>query len=222
MTPSLFTCASEKKFSEIDIAYGWGSTTAARAVLERHWDTFITEQDFQYLASIGINTVRIPIGYWNLGPDFCVGTPYEGAADVYQNSWPRIVRAINMASSAGIGILVDLHGAPGSQNGQHHSGVSDGATNLFTNPYWNNQTMTVLTYLMHELAYVTNVVGIQILNEPQNVPSLEDFCTSCSRLLLSSLNVLLQIPKLSRRCDVSIRLPTYHCTSTTDSTSIAS
>lgn len=34
----------------------------ARQILERHWDTFITEDDFRWLSEIGINTVRIPIG----------------------------------------------------------------------------------------------------------------------------------------------------------------
>ena len=117
MTPSLFSCAAGKKVSELDIASGWGSIGSARALLERHWDTFITEGDFKYLASIGINTVRLPIGYWNLGPLYCHNTPFEAVSNVYQNSWPRIVRAINMAADAGIGVLVDLHGAPGSQNG---------------------------------------------------------------------------------------------------------
>lgn len=176
MTPSLFSCAAGDQISELDIASGWGSTTGARAVLERHWDTFINESDFQYLASIGINTVRLPIGYWSLGPTFMQDTPYSEVADVYQNSWARVVRTINLAGSVGIGVLVDLHGAPGSQNGQQHSGVSDGATNLFDSPTYINQTMSVLSYLMKELAHVTNVVGIQILNEPQNVPSLTDFC----------------------------------------------
>ena len=178
MTPSLFACAAGQQLSEIDIASGWGSLDGARSVLERHWDTFVNETDFQYMASIGINTVRLPIGYWNLGPDFVQGTPYADVADVYQNSWPRIIRTINLAGSVGIGVLVDLHGAPGSQNGQQHSGVSDGIAQLFDNPMYVNQTIDVLTYLMQQLAYVTNVVGIQLLNEPQNVDSLPEFCTS--------------------------------------------
>ncbi|KAH9952177.1 glycoside hydrolase superfamily [Amylocystis lapponica] len=175
MTPSLFTCAAGQQLSEIDIASGWGSTDSARAVLERHWDTFVNQTDFEYLAGIGINTVRLPIGYWSLGPRFCQDTPYEPVADVYQNSWGRVVRAINMAGDAGIGVLVDLHGAPGSQNGQQHSGVSDGATNLFDDPTYINITMSVLIFLMEELVNVTNVVGIQILNEPHNVPELPAF-----------------------------------------------
>lgn len=180
MTPSIFTCAAGSQISELDIASGWGSTDSARAVLERHWDTFINQSDFEYLASIGINTVRLPIGYWSLGPDFCKDTPFDAVADVYQNSWNRIVRAINMAGEAGIGVLVDLHGAVGSQNGQPHSGISDGATNLFSDESNIEKTINALNYLMQQLAYITNVVGIQILNEPQNVPGLRDFCTCSS------------------------------------------
>jgi aryl-phospho-beta-D-glucosidase BglC (GH1 family) len=184
MVPSLFTCASGHQISELDVASGWGSTAAARTVLERHWDSFINQSDFQYLASIGINTVRLPIGYWSLGPSFCQNTPFAAVSDVYQNSWPRIVRAINMAAISGISVLIDLHGAVGSQNGQPHSGISDGATNLFSSPANVQQTIHVLSFLMQHLSNVTNVVGIQILNEPQNVPGLVDFCmhTTLSRL----------------------------------------
>lgn len=186
MTPSLFTCAAGSQISELDIASGWGSPDNARQVLERHWDTFITASDFQYLSSIGINTVRLPIGYWSLGPNFCQGTPFEPVSTVYSNAWSRVVRAINMAADSGIGVLVDLHGAPGSQNGQPHSGISDSQVNLFGNDWFENKTMNVLSYLTQELVNVTNVVGIQILNEPSNVDELPDFCRyqqrSCSVL----------------------------------------
>lgn len=176
MTPSLFTCAAGKRISELDIAHGYGSIENARYALERHWDTFITRSDLEYLASIGINTVRLPIGYWSLGPVFCQGTDFEPVADVYRNSWPRILRVINWAAELGIGVLVDLHGAPGSQNGQSHSGISDGRANLFDDPYNIQKTMDVLAFLAQQFATVTNVVGIQILNEPKNVKQLTSFC----------------------------------------------
>jgi glucan 1,3-beta-glucosidase len=118
MVPSLFTCAAAPRAGEHDVASGWNNTTSSRQVLERHWDTFIQESDFAYLQSIGINTVRLPIGYWSLGPQFCVGTAFEDVMTVYENSWKRVLRAINTAGAYGIGVLVDLHGAPGSQNGE--------------------------------------------------------------------------------------------------------
>lgn len=115
MVPSLFKCAAEPKKAEIDIANGGCNP---QTILEQHWDTFITQEDFQYLASIGINTVRLPIGYWSLPTPFLDGTPFEKFTSIYENAWSYVVRAINMAGAAGIGVLLDLHGAVGSQNGQ--------------------------------------------------------------------------------------------------------
>jgi glucan 1,3-beta-glucosidase len=53
MNPSLFSCASGNKQAELDVASGWAGVDNARQVLERHWDEWITESDFAYLASIG-------------------------------------------------------------------------------------------------------------------------------------------------------------------------
>ena len=50
----MFKCASGERSSELDVAFGWGSLDNARALLEHHWDTWITRADFEYLSSIGI------------------------------------------------------------------------------------------------------------------------------------------------------------------------
>ncbi|KAF5344234.1 hypothetical protein D9756_001981 [Leucocoprinus leucothites] len=163
MTPSLFECAKAPKVSEIDIASGWGGVDGARAVLERHWDTFITADDFSYLASVGINT-------------FVVGTPFEPYVEVYKNAWPRFLRAIRQAADVGIGVLVDMHGAPGSQNGQQHSGISDGQTNFFNSYDYQWKTIEALKFIVQQLGQITNVIGVQLLNEPIGHPSLENFC----------------------------------------------
>ncbi|KAJ7489827.1 glycoside hydrolase [Mycena galericulata] len=181
MTPSLFEHASGHKMSELDIASGWNSPDCARTVLENHWNT-LSSNDFSYLSSIGINTVRLPIGYWNL-PGFCRGTPFSPYADVYHNSWAFIVRLINTAAKYDIGVLIDLHGAVGSQNGQPHSGISDGHVGLFNSPANIDKTLAVLEFLMQQLCNVTNVVGIEILNEPQNGPTLSDFYTRAISML---------------------------------------
>lgn len=175
MNPSLFSCAAGPKAAELDVANGWENPKSARAVLEKHWDTWITEDDFAWLQRIGINTVRIPIGYWSLGASYCQGTPFEQVSSVYERSWPRVLRAISWASKHNIGVLIDLHGAPGSQNGQSHSGTSDGQANLFHNDNNVQKTIDVLTYLTRQLTPISNIVGIQILNEPNDVASLPTF-----------------------------------------------
>ena len=141
------------------------------------------------------STVRIPVGYWTLGPDFCQGTPFESYSSVYLGSWPRVLRAIEWAGNHGIGVIIDLHGAPGSQNGneivsysiideslmildsgQPHSGISDGQVNLFNNANNISKTVEVLKFLISNLASIINVIGIELLNEPLNDPSLAQFC----------------------------------------------
>jgi glucan 1,3-beta-glucosidase len=47
----------------------------ASEVLKEHWKTWITEDDFRMLASVGANHVRIPVGYWAFIP-LVDGEPY--------------------------------------------------------------------------------------------------------------------------------------------------
>ncbi|KAG8668231.1 hypothetical protein FPOAC1_007608 [Fusarium poae] len=50
----------------------------ANAAFKKHWETWITEADIKEIASLGLNAVRIPVGYWM----------YE---DIIQDGeyWPR-------------------------------------------------------------------------------------------------------------------------------------
>lgn len=168
------SCAIYGKGSEYALISGFGTSAkglkSARHHMEQHWDTWITESDFEYLASKGVNTVRIPIGYWSVGPYFCENSPFEPYKSVYAKSWRYVARAIRWAHKYDIGVLVDLHGAYGSQNGQDHSGIA-GNVGFYTEA---NQKLTtnLLTWLAHELAAVSNVIGIELLNEPQDKTSL--------------------------------------------------
>lgn len=171
MEPRFMSCALNSKQSEYDLLRGFGTSqaglTSARAYMEEHWDTWITENDFAQLAQMGINTVRLPIGYWSAGPYFTHHSPFERYASVYELIWRYVARAINWAAKYDIGVIVDLHGAYGSQNGQPHSGLDNGRTDWYEP---SNQALTteLLVWLAQELSDVTNVIGIQLLNEPQN------------------------------------------------------
>ena len=83
-------------------------TTATNA-LKNHWDTWITEADFARIAAAGLNHVRLPVGSWAW--DVSGGEPY------IQGQLPYLRKAITWARKYGIKVIIDLHGAPGSQNG---------------------------------------------------------------------------------------------------------
>ena len=108
LVPSVFQRL--KATDEYTFCQELGPTEAERR-LRRHWDAWITDKDFAWLAAHGLNAVRLPLGYWVLGGE----PPYVPAADV-------VDRAFAQAKAHGIGVLLDLHGAPGSQNGNDHSG----------------------------------------------------------------------------------------------------
>ncbi|KAF2657878.1 glycoside hydrolase family 5 protein [Lophiostoma macrostomum CBS 122681] len=128
-------------------------------VLKAHWDSFVSINDFRKIASAGFNVVRIPVGYWSY---LDLGAPYTAGAA------PYVDKAVEWARETGLKVIIDLHGAPGSQNGFDHSGQQ------LATPGWGkgetvNQTYQVLQILEDKYAkreMQSVVIGIQILNEP--------------------------------------------------------
>jgi hypothetical protein len=85
----------------------------ARELLEKHWDTWVTEDDFRTLSQWGIKHLRIPIGYWILG------APYLRDDEWYvEGGWKYLLRALTWAKKYNMQTIIDLHGAPGVQNGR--------------------------------------------------------------------------------------------------------
>ncbi|KAK8249702.1 glucan 1,3-beta-glucosidase [Phyllosticta capitalensis] len=132
----------------------------AADVLKSHWDSWVSQDDFQKLADNGFSAVRIPIGYWafqKYGED-----PYiQGAADYLDT-------AIGWARNTGLAVWIDLHGAPRSQNGFDNSGQKT------SSPGWTtydsvSATEEVISIIADKYAtsdYSDVVKGIQLLNEP--------------------------------------------------------
>ncbi|KAL7412317.1 glycoside hydrolase superfamily [Mrakia frigida] len=164
------------------------SLAQKKALLEKHWDEWIGEEDFKWLKGRGINTVRLPIGYYHLaGLDRSVlrGTEVEFAAEVFEGAWERILRGIRWAEKHGMGVLIDLHAASGKQNPEEHSGASH-PPYLFNGPSAQaNQIATVnaLVALVRATHKIDNVVGLELLNEPQPNPALVGWQKSTIRRL---------------------------------------
>jgi glucan 1,3-beta-glucosidase len=152
MTPSLFKgidAVDEYTFCQ---KMGGGLTQK----LLHHRETFITQSDFAWLQLHGIEAVRLPVGYWVFGEE----EPYHAAIDY-------VDKAFTWAESTGIKILLDLHGAPGSQNGKQESG-------RIGKIGWPGDKQNVLKTLqiIKRLAvrYKDNpaLLGIELLNEPDS------------------------------------------------------
>ncbi|OAA58373.1 Glycoside hydrolase, subgroup, catalytic core [Niveomyces insectorum RCEF 264] len=126
ITPSLFNYdASLGIVDEYSLCKHLGPHQAA-ATLEKHYSTFVTEQDFADIAAAGLSHVRIPFSYWAV-------TTYPGDPYVLGISWRYLLRGIEWARRHGLRVSLDLHAVPGSQNGWNHSGRS-GNINWITGP----------------------------------------------------------------------------------------
>ncbi|OCF60683.1 glucan 1,3-beta-glucosidase [Kwoniella mangroviensis CBS 10435] len=129
--------------------------------LEKHWDSYITEDDFKRFANYSLNTVRIPMGYWSW-------TDPEEYEPYIQGQLPYLERALNWSSWYGLDVLMDLHGLPGGQNGQDNQG--------YKGPIEFQNNATNMERAMDALANMTKFVtqdkfdgvvkAIQLTNEP--------------------------------------------------------
>ncbi|TFK33631.1 glycoside hydrolase superfamily [Crucibulum laeve] len=156
--------AHEPGQSDLDVARG----DKAKEILEGHWDNWIVEEDWDWISKRGLNTVRIPIGYYHLcgvDPSVIEKTDFKDFGNVFAGAWSRIVKAIESAHQYGIGVLIDLHAAPGKQNADSHSGTSGDAA-FFKSSHHQKHTMHVLRSLVTHLPRLPNIVGIELLNEP--------------------------------------------------------
>lgn len=135
-------------------------------VLTQHHAEWFTFTDMQTLASAGFTHLRIPIGYWILGSPFIApGEPYVSVG------WSALVSAIGWAYTLGMKIVVDMHGAPGSQNGHDNSGFSGPIGWLNgTNRERTTAALVELALRLNALnstaGYAGAVVAIETLNEP--------------------------------------------------------
>ncbi|KAJ7285147.1 exo-beta-1,3-glucanase [Mycena rebaudengoi] len=156
ITPSLFK--TDPKIID-EWTYGQYKTTASVSALQNHWKTFIVEDDFKQIAAAGLNHVRIPIGYWAF--QVTTGEPFIQGSLTYLNL------AIGWARKYGLKVIIDLHGAPGSQNGFSESGRRVKDPTWHTNKNNVARTQAVIKMMANMYKNQADVVSmIAPLNEP--------------------------------------------------------
>lgn len=129
-----------------------------RHKLHEHWKHFVTKQDFQWLKSHGIEAVRIPIGHWIFGDS----KPYIGPIEHLDN-------AFKWSEALGLKIVLSLHGAVGSQNGEIHSG-HQGSVSWHSDQANIDATLDTLRRLAQRYRPSPALLGIGLLNEPALAP----------------------------------------------------
>jgi glucan 1,3-beta-glucosidase len=163
MTPSVFEGLNAT--DETTYCAELGAEATPR--LHKHWRTFITQDDFAWLASIGINAVRIPVGHWIFGPGYPYHRTYGKNPSPFVEGGIEILdQAFDWAEKYGLAVLIDLHAAPGCQNGFDNGGIKD-VCEWHTDDTFIQYSLTVLERLAERYHNRLALHGIEVLNEPR-------------------------------------------------------
>ena len=150
-------------------------------VLINHWETFYNQNDFYDMKKYGINMIRLPVGYWYFTEiSGFKNKPYIIPQESIYDSNHPITKIINYANNAGLYITLDLHGAPGSQNGFDNSGETTQymsqpdvwGQHWIYNPENINGTIETNIAMIKYIKYIeseynlNNVIILELLNEP--------------------------------------------------------
>lgn len=119
---------------------------------------------FIYIHHILIPHNSIPIGYWSIPLTSSDTNTSTSIAPYIPGAWKYLLQALTWARTHSIHVIVDIHGAPGSQNGYDNSGQRT------SNPIWGvtpeniTRTVDTLAFLAKNVNGMVDV--IELVNEP--------------------------------------------------------
>jgi endoglucanase len=126
-------------------------------------DSFLThffgDQDAAFIASLGLNCVRVPVNYRHWEDD---GRPGE----IDPRGFAHLDRAIEACAAAGLYTVIDLHAVPGAQNHHWHSDNPFHQPLFWQHRQFQDRAVTLWEAIASRYADRPEVAGYNVLNEP--------------------------------------------------------
>ena len=119
---------------------------------------YVTARDFDLIKSFGFNVVRLPFDYRLLQRD---EAPFGLKPDAFK--YPDHV--VGLAARAGVYVILDLHGTPGGQSGQDHTGEA-GQNHLWGSAVNRGRTVDLWRELAGHYKGNPTVAAYDLINEP--------------------------------------------------------
>ncbi|MBP1754573.1 MAG: glycoside hydrolase [Firmicutes bacterium] len=129
----------------------------AQKLLQIYEQAWWQEQDFDHAKELNFNVLRLPISCYNLlQPDGSLREDTLAALDWF----------VKECEERELYVILDLHAAPGSQNGRDHSGDTSGSI-LFTDEKAQELTISLWKQLAEHFKGNATIAGYDLLNEPE-------------------------------------------------------
>jgi len=122
-------------------------------------DYFFTEDDVAFMASLGANSLRIPLNYRHFERD---DAPFE----YLESGFKRLDQAIGWCAKHGIYVILDLHAVPGWHNPDWHSDNAHVHILLYEHKHFQERTARLWKEIARRYRGNPAVVGYDLMNEP--------------------------------------------------------
>jgi hypothetical protein len=120
-------------------------------------DNWISERDWDILASFGFNVVRLPL-LWSLMED------KNNPETIRPDAWEYIDWAIAQAAERNMYTILDMHGVVGGQGVSDHTGCAN-QNQYWTNTAYQSRTIWLWEQIAEKYRNNTNVAAYGLLNE---------------------------------------------------------
>ena len=150
------TNASDQKTMMTTLANRFG-TSKRDELVSTYENNYWTTQDFDNCAEMGMSVIRLPFTYMNLCDD---------NGNLKSNAFDRLDWFVQNCSQRGMYVILDMHGAFGSQNGMDHSGEINDGKQLYYNQSNKDKTLNLWKKIAEHFKGNPVVAAYDILNEP--------------------------------------------------------
>ena len=131
------------------------------AFFDAFYVDFFDEADAAHLASIGMNSVRIPVNYRHFEDD---ARPFV----LKEEGFDRLDRVISLLGRHGIYSIIDLHALPGYQNQHWHSDNPTHLATFWDHPHFQDRVVNLWEAFATRYRDRPEVAGYNPINEPSD------------------------------------------------------
>jgi aryl-phospho-beta-D-glucosidase BglC (GH1 family) len=128
-----------------------------------YFDTFLksyfTEPDAEYIHSLGLNLVRIPVNYHHFEDDMNPGV-------IKEEAFQYLDRVIELCAKYQIYTIIDLHALPGSQNQHWHSDNPTHVASFWVHKDFQDRALHLWEVMAERYKNQPWVAGYDLINEP--------------------------------------------------------
>jgi len=126
---------------------------------DRFLEYFFGEEDARYVASLGLNAVRLPVNYRHFEDD---ARPFE----VKEGGFKHLDRVIEACARNGVYTIIDLHALPGYQNQDWHSDNPTHHALFWRHKHFQDRTVNLWEAIAERYKGNPWVAGYNPMNEP--------------------------------------------------------